>query len=113
MKRTTPARYRTLTVSWHATVDGRFDPVATISALAQSLGLVVRVGKTKNPERARLRVDTVQSSPVVTAEEREARKAALRTFRKLLRTDPQLAARLAALSPEQSQRLSQALSTKT
>ncbi len=100
-KRTAPARYRRLTVAWHTTVDGRFDPVASLTALAQSLGLVVRAGKSKNPERASLRVDTVESSPVVTPEEKERRKAALKNFRKFLRTNPKLAAKLATMTPEQ------------
>ena len=89
-KRTSPARYRRLTVSWHTTIDGRFDPLANLTALAQSLGLVVRVGKSKNPDNATLRIDTVESNPHVSPEEKEARKAALRNFRKLLRSEPEL-----------------------
>jgi hypothetical protein len=110
VKRTTPARYRKLTVSWHTSVDGRFDPVASVTAVAKSLGLVVRVGKSKIPDRVNLRVDTVESSPVVTPEEREARRTAVKNFRKLLRSDPKLATKLlAALSSDQRQRITQQL----
>jgi hypothetical protein len=100
-KRTAPARYRRLTVSWHTTVDGRFDPVANLTALAQSLGLVVRVGKSQTPDRGSIRVDTVDSSPVVSPEEKERRKGAIKSFQKLVRANPKLAAKLATMSPEQ------------
>ena len=114
MKRTTPARYRKLTISWHTSVDGQFDPVASVTAAAKSLGLIVRVGKSKIPDRVNLRVDTVESSPVVTPEEREAQRTAVKNFRKLLRSDPKLATKLlAALSSDQRQRITQLLETNT
>jgi hypothetical protein len=96
-----PARYRKLTVSWHTSADGRFDPVAALTGLATSAGLVVKAGKGKNPDRQSLRVDTAESSPVVSPEEKEARKNAFKNFRKLIRVNPKLAAKLVNMSPDE------------
>jgi len=96
-----PARYRKLTVSWHTSADGRFDPFSSLTSLAASAGLVVTPGKSKNPDRQSLRVDTVESSPVITPEEREARKNAIKNFRKLMRADPKLAAKLVKMSADE------------
>src|SRR5881628_3022000 len=86
-KRAMPARYRKLTISWHTSTDGRFDPVAALTSLATSAGLVVRAGKGKNPDRQSLRVDTTESSRVLSPEEKEVRKNALKNFRKLIRAN--------------------------
>ncbi len=96
-----PSRYRKLTVSWHNSADGKFDPIAALTSLATAAGLVVRAGKGKNPDRQSLRVDTAESSPVVSPEEKEARKNALRNFRKLIRANPKLAAKIVNMSPEE------------
>ena len=89
-KRPKVVRYRSMTVAWHASIDSRFDPVATLTELANSMGLVIkdRVGK----GRVILRIDSPESSP-------EGRKAASKLLKQtvadLLRdakSDPKLAA---------------------
>ncbi len=78
-----------MTVAWHGSIDPRFDPVAALTELANSMGLVIkdRVGK----GRVILRIDTPESSP-------EGRKTASKLLKQgladLLRdakSDPKLA----------------------
>jgi hypothetical protein len=96
VKRPKIARYRSMTVAWHASIDPRFDPVAALTELANSMGLVIkdRVGK----GRVILRIDTPESSP-------EGRKASnilvKRAVAQLLlaaKSDPKLAAALSRLA---------------
>src|ERR1700682_2199030 len=91
-KRPKVARYRSMTVAWHTSIDPKFDPVAALTELANSMGLVIkdRVGK----GRVILKVDSPESS---SEGRRAASKLLKQTVADLLReakSDPKLAAAL-------------------
>ena len=96
--------YKRMTVLWHHSLDSRFDPLAVVKSLAESMGLVIRQSTSGRTGRVTLRIDTKESKatkgkgPLV---DKATRRAAAKLLRQAL-SDPAQADRIRALIERQA-----------